>query len=198
MRKTILRRLEVLELEGHSREQKELSSLGGALVYIWKIVLAYYVGGLKSDEEEEDEEDEEEEEEEEEDDLSEAYARALKYPSHDDYLEAIFKCMRVRDLQYPSEDDYREATLNLSEIRKRYDEAVRRLFANVGLDLDSTPRNVLFDAVVTMVDQLPEEWLSWLRSNLRQYCPHAEIAAGSNLPRRLSGDNIFLFSNDKA
>jgi hypothetical protein len=30
-------------------------------------------------------------------------------------------------------------------------------------------------------------------SNLRRWCPDAEIAAGSNLPRRLSGENLFLF-----
>ena len=50
MRRTILRRLEALEKEHRAREQKELSSLKGARMYIWRIVLAYHLGGLKSDE----------------------------------------------------------------------------------------------------------------------------------------------------
>src|SRR2546430_5127792 len=86
MRKTTLRRLEALEKEHRSREQEELSSLEGALVYIRLIVLAYYLGGLKSDEEEEGpwEADEEKEAIIYVDHLNrpwEAYARALKYPS---------------------------------------------------------------------------------------------------------------------
>ena len=54
-------------------------------------------------------------------------------------------------------------------------------FANVGLDFDDASSRALFDAVVTMVNQLPEQWLNWLRSNLQQRCSGAEIAAGSNL-----------------
>jgi hypothetical protein len=50
MRKTINRRLEALEQEHRSREEKELSSLGEARFYIWMIVLAYYLAGLKSHE----------------------------------------------------------------------------------------------------------------------------------------------------
>jgi len=50
MRKTTLRRVEALEKEHLSREQKELSSLGNAQVYIWRIVLGYYLGDLESDE----------------------------------------------------------------------------------------------------------------------------------------------------
>jgi hypothetical protein len=49
MKKTALRRLEALEMEERSREQKELSSLAEARIYIWIIVLAYYLGGLESD-----------------------------------------------------------------------------------------------------------------------------------------------------
>jgi hypothetical protein len=158
MRKTILRRLETLEKEEQSRQQKELSSLRGALVYIWIIVLAYYLGGLKSDE----------------DCPHEAQARALKYPSRDDYCDALLK-------------------KDIAEIRKRFYDAYRRLFAIEGLDFDRTPASVLFDAFVTMVNQLPDHWLSWLRSNLRAYCRDAEIAAASNLPRRLSCDNFFGF-----
>ena len=47
MRKTTLRRLETLEKEHRSREQKELRSLRVARTYIWIIVLAYYLGGLE-------------------------------------------------------------------------------------------------------------------------------------------------------
>jgi hypothetical protein len=165
MRKTILRRLEALEKEDRSRKQRERSSLGRALVYIWEIVLAYHLGDLKSDEE----------------DPSEAEARALKYPTREDYCEAILKVMRKKDIK------------DISEIHERYNDAYRRLFANVGLDFDSSPPSMLFDAFVTMVNQLPDQWLDWLRSNLREWCRDAEIAAGSNLPRGLSGDNLFVF-----
>jgi hypothetical protein len=151
MRKTISRRLEALEQKHRSREEKELSSLGDARFYIWMIVLAYYLGDLKSDEK----------------DPWEAYRRALQYPSH---YGALFE---------------------ESEFCKRLNDAYRRLFANVGLDVDGTPPSVLFERFVTMVNQLPEQWLNWLRSNLRQYCSHAEIPTGSNLPRRLSADNLF-------
>jgi hypothetical protein len=41
MKKTALRRLEALEMEERSREQKELSSLAEARIYIWIIVLAF-------------------------------------------------------------------------------------------------------------------------------------------------------------
>ena len=126
-------------------------------MYIWNIVLAYYLGGLKSDETS----------------CREAYARALKYPSWDDYFEGL---------------------KDIAELHKRFDDAYRRLFATVGLDFDCTPPSILFDALVTMVNQLPDQWLNWLRFNLREYCIHAEIAAGSNLPRRLSGDNLFVLS----
>jgi hypothetical protein len=164
MRQRILRRLEALEKEYVSREKRELSSLGDALVYIWTIVLAYHLGDLKSDEE----------------DPREAEARALKYPSRDEYSEALFKV--IKDIK------------DISEIYERYNDAYRRLFAKVGLEFDDTPRKVLFDAFVTMVDQLPDRWLRWLRSNLQQWCRDAEIAVGSNLPRRLSPDNLFPWS----
>jgi hypothetical protein len=180
MRQRILRRLEALEKEHRSREQEELSSLKGALVYIWMIVLAYYLGGLKSDEEEEGpwEADEEKEAIIYVHHLNrpwEAYARALKYPSWNAYFEAGF------------------IKKDISEIHERHNDAYRRLFANVGLDFDDASPGALFDAVVTMVNQLPDHWLNWLRSHLRERCSDAEIAAGSNLPRRLSGDNFLIF-----
>jgi hypothetical protein len=181
MRRTTLRRLEALEKEHRSREQKQLASLQEARVYIWMIVLAYYLGGLEPDEKEEGPREADEEEE-----TAiyvrhlhrpwEAYARALKYPSWDDYFEAGF------------------IKKDVSEFLERFDDARRRLFANVGLDFDSAPPNILFDAVVTMVNQLPDQWLNWLRSNLQEWCSGAEIAAGSNLPRWLSGDNFFTSS----
>jgi hypothetical protein len=152
MRKTTLRRLEALEKENRSREEEELSSLLDARMYLWRIVLAYYLGGLESDEEE---------------NISDAHARALNYRSARDLFEATD-----------------------TEICERYNDACRRLFAKVGLDFDDTPPNVLFDAFVTMVNQLPDHWLNWLRSQLREHYSDAEIAAGSNLPRRLSGDNF--------
>ena len=177
MRKTILRRLEALEQEGRSREQKELSSLRGTLVYIWEIVLAYYLGGLKFDESS----------------LEEGEARALRYPSSK-VAEAW-----ARALGYPSHNDYFEALLtkDKSEFHKRYNDAYRQLFGSVGLDFNSSPQHLLFDAFVTMVNQLPEQWLNWLSSNLQQWCRDAEIAPASNLPRRLSSDNFLLHRKDQ-
>jgi hypothetical protein len=131
MRQRILRRLESLEKEERSREQRGLSSLREALVYIWKTVLAYHLGDLRSDEE----------------CPGEAEARALKYPSKDDYFEALSKVMRKKD------------TKDISELNQRFDDAYRRLFAKIGLDFDSTPPSVLFDGFVMMVNQLPEQWL---------------------------------------
>jgi hypothetical protein len=163
MRKTTLRRLEALEKEERSRQERELSSLQRALVDIRQIVLAYHLGDLKSDEWW----------------PGEAEARALKYPSLENYGEALFKVVRKKDIKA------------MSELDERFNDAYRRLFAKVGLDFDDTPPSVLFDAFVALVDQLPEQWLNWLRSELRE-CG-AEIAAGSNLPRGLSGDNFFLF-----
>jgi hypothetical protein len=166
MRKTILRRLEALEQEHRSHEQKELDSLRVARLYLWKIVLAYYLGGLKSNDEKY---------------LSDANARALKYQSGFHFFEACLKVMREND------------TKERSEICERYNDAYRRLFAKVDLDFDATSMNVLFDAFVTMVNQLPDQWLDWLRSEIREWCPHAEIPPGSNIPRGLSGDNFLDF-----
>jgi hypothetical protein len=172
MKKTALRRLEALEMEERSREQQERSSLRRALVYIWKIVLAYYLGDLKSDEDKDDRENIEDEY----GDVgspSKEFARALKYPSHEDYCEALFK----KD----------------PEILNRFYDAYCRLFAKVGLDFASAPADVLFAAFVTMVDELPDQWLNCLRSNLRRWCSDAELAPGSNLPRRLSRRNFLLY-----
>jgi hypothetical protein len=108
--------------------------LAVARLYIWIIVLAYYLGGLESDEEGPWEEGK---------GPWEAYARALKYASSDDYFEALKK--------------------DLSEIHERHNDAYRRLFANVGLDFDDASSRALFDAVVTMVNQLPEQWLNWAK-----------------------------------
>jgi hypothetical protein len=146
-----------------------------ALVYIWEIVFAYYLGDLKSDENRDRDGDENiADEYEDVGSPAKEYAKALKYPSYDDYCEALFE----KDPEIPN----------------RVYDAYCRLFAKVGLDFASAPSNVLFDAFVTMVDQLPDQWLNWLRSNLQQWCRDAEIAVGSNLPRRLSPDNLFPWS----
>ena len=99
-----------------------------------------------------------------------AHARALNYPSGPVYFHELIK------------KDY-------SEIGKRYYDAYRRLFAKVGLDIDSAAPSVLCDAFVTMVNQLPEQWLNWLKSHLQEHCP-TEIDAGSSIPRWLSSDNF--------
>ena len=105
MRKTVLRRLEVLEKEHRYCEEQELSSLRTARMYIWRIVLAYYLGGLKSNEK----------------DDSDANARALKYRPRYDFFEVILKVMHENDIKA------------LSEFVERYRDAYRRLFAKAGL-----------------------------------------------------------------
>jgi hypothetical protein len=168
MRKTVLRRLEALEKEHRYCEEQELSSLWTARMYIWRIVLAYYLGGLKSNEK----------------DDSDANARALKYRPGYDFFEVILKVMHENDIKA------------LSEIAERYRDAYRRLFAKAGLDFDNAPRSALFDAFVTMVNSLPDKWLHSLKSDLQQWCPHAKIDFDSNLPRRLSADNFIEYPSD--
>jgi hypothetical protein len=75
MRKTILSRVDVLENEERSRKLDQQSSVATISFFYRKIVLAYYVGGLKPDDE----------------DPGEAEARALNYDSRNDYLEALLK-----------------------------------------------------------------------------------------------------------
>jgi hypothetical protein len=161
MRKTILRRLETLEKEEQSRQQTEKSALGGALVYIWRIVLGYYVGGLETAN----------------DSPDEAHARALKYTSHDDFREALFRKDPL-------------------EIRQRHNDACRQLFTACELDFDRSPTSELFEAFVGLIERLPDEWSGWLRSQLQAHCKDVKIADGSNVPRQLSCDNFNLFSND--
>ena len=176
MRQKTLRRLEALEKEERSRQREELSALQAPLVYIWRIVLAYHLGGLKSDEE----------------DPRDTYARALDYQFG---IEIFIADAHARALNYPSGIDFFLALCNkeFSEIRKRYNDAYRRLFANVGLNFDSAAPGVLFDAFVTLVNQLPGPWLHWLKCTLQEHCPHAEIDAGSHIPSWLSGANYHFF-----
>jgi hypothetical protein len=146
MRTRIRRQLEVLEKEERSRKLRQQSSLATISFLCWRIVLAYYLGGLKPDEE----------------DPGEAQARALNYESRDEYLEALFKG-------------------EIPEINKRYKNAARRLFAQVGLDFNRSPPNALFESFVRMVNQLPEQWSSWLKSNLEEECRSAPIDARPNI-----------------
>jgi len=85
------------------------------------------------------------------------------------------------------------------EMVERYHDAYRRLFAKVGLDFDATPRSVLFDAFVRMVNELPDEHLNRLRSQfdlnwLRSQFESCAIASGTNLPRGITADNFLLFA----
>jgi hypothetical protein len=101
-----------------------------------------------------------------------AYARALGYPSGYEYHHAFTKMDR-------------------SEIVERHHDAYRRLFAKVGLDFDATPRSVLFDAFIRMVNELPDEPLNWLKS---EFGSHAvTITSGTNLPRGITADNFLYY-----
>jgi predicted phage terminase large subunit-like protein len=135
MTKTILSRVDVLENEERSRKLDQQSSVATISFFCRKIVLAYYIGGLKPDD----------------DDPGEAEARALNYESRKDYLDALLKGEK-------------------QEIKRRFNNAARRLFARAGLNFERTPRSALFDSFVRLVKQLPEPWWSWLQSNLKEGC----------------------------
>ena len=95
-------------------------------------------------------------------DPGEAEARALNYQSRDDYLEALLSGKQ-------------------SDIKNRFKNATRRLFAAVGLNFDRSPPPALFKAFIGMLNELPDHWLNWLKFTLQQECPAARLAAGSNM-----------------
>lgn len=130
MRKTTLRQLEVLEREERSYQRKHQSSLETLAFLCWKVLLAYHLGDLELDEQ----------------DPGEAEARALKYDSRYDYLEALFNG-------------------EIGEINERFKEAARRLFGQMNLDFHRSPPSALSQAFVRLVNQLPEPWLQWIESN---------------------------------
>jgi hypothetical protein len=96
-------------------------------------------------------------------DPSEAEARALNYESRNDYLEALFKGEK-------------------QEINERFKDAARRLFAQVGLDFDRSSPSALFKSFVRLLDELPQQWTNWLKSNLQEECRSAPIGTRSNTP----------------
>jgi hypothetical protein len=102
-----------------------------------------------------------------------AYYRALKFPPDHSFFDVPIQ----------------EAAL---EYRNRLNDAYRRFFAARGLDRHEAPLSTLFNAFVISVDQLPDQWLSWLRSNLQAYCGNVMIPPGSNLPRQVSSDNFLM------
>jgi predicted phage terminase large subunit-like protein len=130
MRKATLRQLEVLEREERSYQRKDQSAFETLAFLCWKVLLAYHLGDLEQDEQ----------------DPGEAEARALKYDSRYDYLEALFNG-------------------GIADINKRFMEAAHRLFGQVNLDFDRSSRRALSQAFVTLVNQLPEPWLQWIESN---------------------------------
>jgi hypothetical protein len=146
MRKRILSRVDVLENEERSRKLDQQASVATISFFCRKVVLAYYVGGLKPDEE----------------NPGEAEARALNYASRNDYLEALFKKEK-------------------QDIDRRFNDATRRLFALVGLNFDREPPSALFDSF-ELINQLPEPWLRWLQSNLKEGCHSAPIGTRSKIP----------------
>jgi predicted phage terminase large subunit-like protein len=81
-------------------------------------------------------------------DPGEAEAKALGYESHYEHLEALFNA-------------------EIAEINKRFKDACRRLFAQLGLDFDHTPRSVLSEVFCRLVKALPDQCWQWLESNLQ-------------------------------
>src|SRR5262249_48040246 len=90
------------------------------------------------------------------DDPGEGLARALHYESRHDYLEALLKGKR-------------------SETNRRFKNAARCFFAQVNLDFDRSPQIVLFEAFFRRLSGLPQPWLNWLESKLREECRTAPI-----------------------
>ena len=159
-------------------------------MYAWVIVLAYYLGDLKSGT------------------PSSSSAPGTAQPriffrlagSLDDPFEAFprddLREALARALQYSSLDELvkgQSRGIRSITFFIRHTAACCRLFKKVGLDYETTRLTVLFDAFTAMVNRLPDQWLNWLRSNLQQDCANLEIAAGSNLPRRLSDENFLLY-----
>jgi hypothetical protein len=99
-----------------------------------------------------------------------------------------------RVVKLPRDHDFSDASIQKAglEYRNRLNDAYCRFFAARGLDLDEAPLSALFNAFVISVDQLPDQWLSWLKSNLQSYCRNVTIAPGSNLPRQISSDNFLI------
>ena len=104
-------------------------------------------------------------------DPGEAGARALGYNSQYEYLEALFKG-------------------EIAEIKKRFKDACRRLFGQLGLDFDRSPPSALFEAFVRLVDQLPEPWLKWIESLTHRFRVILAYLRKSARPR--SGSYAFL------
>jgi hypothetical protein len=179
MKQTNLRRLEALEKKHRSRERnhdgKELPVTEKAKNYVCIIILAYYVGGLKLDVPP---------------DRLECNISPDKPYSGDwdscDALEAF-----ARALQYPSAHDW-FVHADTRNDDKRINDASRRLFANVGLDVHKAAPNELREALATMINDLPERWLDWLKCNLQKNCGDDVIADGSNLSR------LFFVRDDTA
>jgi hypothetical protein len=102
----------------------------------------------------------------------------------------------ARALQYDSRYDYLEALLNwgIGEINKRFKEAGRRLFGQVNLDFDRSSRSALSQAFVTLVNELPAQWLQWIESNsqvLRNSRVFTQIGKAA-LERVVIPDNLLL------
>src|SRR5262245_18253960 len=78
-------------------------------------------------------------------DPGEAWARVLGYDSQYEYMEALFEG-------------------EIAEIKKRFKDACRSLFRQLGLDFSPASASS-FEAFVRLVDKLPEQWLQWIESN---------------------------------
>jgi predicted phage terminase large subunit-like protein len=94
----------------------------------------------------------------EDDNPHEAEARSLNYQSYYHYLLALFDG-------------------KIAEINAAYNEAARRLFAQVNLDFDRSPRNALVLAFIRMVEELPEKWRNELGSLLAEECRSCGMGA---------------------
>jgi predicted phage terminase large subunit-like protein len=79
-------------------------------------------------------------------DPDDAWARVLGYDSQYEYVKALFEG-------------------EITEIKKRFKDACRRLFGQLGLEKDHSAPGASYEAIAGLVDKLPEQWLQWIESN---------------------------------
>jgi hypothetical protein len=151
------RGLEALEAEEHEKRQDEENArfekerLDEARSFIMEIVLAFYLGGLKPGEP-----------------PIRAYARALNYGSEEEYINVVDKCRQAYDDIELSRDpiEANPAYGDLVDFATRRREAELRLYAQVGINAEHAPADVLTNAFIQLANQLPEQWLRYIKSEL--------------------------------
>lgn len=90
--------------------------------------------------------------------IFEAFGRALGFQGFEDFNQAFVQVFRDK---------------NISDCRKRADEAFRRLFSEFGYD-GSSPE-AFQQGIRRMTDQLPERWKAWIMKEVNKVNYEEEI-----------------------